>query len=909
MGTITGTDIEINVGKDYRGKINRIDGNSYQNEYEGNQIIDVRNPSTVSRVNFSFVNDTLTIESSEEVSGGYNSVNYVITDIIKKHPGEVLKFVCESVNLSAFVSTATLVVQFAITESGTTTYKQMAWRASATSMTYSTYTIPNDVSNITNFRCLIYTNNTATSTTSKTIITKPMLQFGTEEKNYEPYVGTLPAPSPEFPQEVVSIGSNVNLFDKNNFTKRNAYFLNQTVTNVGNRRMLAMPCKPNTTYTIQKRNDGTNNIFQVGTTKEYPDAGVAIYDIISISTASSITITSNSEAQYFICTYYYTNETKLTEQEVLDSIKIEEGDKATSYTKYNYGGIDYKIQNKNLFDKDNANIYNGYPDASEKIVGNSQSRLVYISCKPNTTYTISKMLSARFAVAYTTDIPAGNVECRGRIVNHTATEITITTDNTANYLVAFVYHTSYDTEITLQQVLDSIQIEESPIATTYVEHQEKNITIPLPAGTELCKVGDYKDNIYKSNNKWYKHKVINKVVFNGEETWNISGTGTDVYFYTKTISPIGVTSTPVLSNFYKNVQVYTSNTNQGIYITTTTSSAIRVRYGAEMSTTDFQAYLLGKYTAGTPLKVYYPLATPVEEEITDEETIEALEKSQKIILYEGKNTISNLNSPQSTFQLDYDKIVSDYDFYISADGYFISTKENIKNKINPYESNIPSMAEATQASARVAGTDGDIPLQTTYEPISFNIVCYTEDNLTPEEKIEEEEKVNKFLNNIKNNTGKLAFEEQEKFYEVRYSGALTTTRYPKHLKFAIPLKSSKSFSKYFVESYVEGNATFESNTVKETGGIFTIKGPATAPKIYFNDYEMYYTANLTAGQKLIIDSNNSTATLIAANGTKSNAMRYYNHQFPKIENGTNELSIYSGVDVSQVSLKWYDLKF
>ena len=72
---------------------------------------------------------------------------------------------------------------------------------------------------------------------------------------------------------------------------------------------------------------------------------------------------------------------------------------------------------------------------------------------------------------------------------------------------------------------------------------------------------------------------------------------------------------------------------------------------------------------------------------------------------------------------------------------------------------------------------------------------------------------------------------------------------------------------------------------------------------------MHYDNVLLEGEQLIINSLNSTVTLINESGTETNAMTYYNHEFPQIQNGTNELKVLSGIDnENQVQVKWYDLK-
>lgn len=253
--------------------------------------------------------------------------------------------------------------------------------------------------------------------------------------------------------------------------------------------------------------------------------------------------------------------------------------------------------------------------------------------------------------------------------------------------------------------------------------------------------------------------------------------------------------------------------------------------------------------------------------------------------------------------------MENFDAYISKDGYFIVPKYNIKYLIDFNESSIPSMPEAIESSVRAAGRDGDIVLKTTYEPISFIIVCYTDDSLTIEEKIENERNVNLFLNSIKDKTKRIAIEKDKKFYNMKYNAALTTINYPSHLKFSIPMKSSDSYARDINEKEIIGNNTANSETVENVGAIFTIKGPALNPIISLNDYSMEYNMSILDGSRIEIDSNKSTIIHINSDGIKTNVMKYYNHQFPKIEYGINELKILSGIDdETLVSVKWNDFK-
>lgn len=252
--------------------------------------------------------------------------------------------------------------------------------------------------------------------------------------------------------------------------------------------------------------------------------------------------------------------------------------------------------------------------------------------------------------------------------------------------------------------------------------------------------------------------------------------------------------------------------------------------------------------------------------------------------------------------------MNNVDCYISENGYFIASSYDIKNLIDFSESEISTMPETLESSVKIAGRDGDIVLSTTYQPINFNIVCYTDENLTVAEKILEENKIKNFLNNIKKHTIKLGIENRDVYYDVKYNGSLTVVRYPKSLRFSIPLKSSDSYGKMISQKSIIGNGSEDSDTVKEVGAKFTILGPASLPSITFNGYVMEFNSYIQSGNKLIIDSNTSTVTEIDPLDRKTNPIRYYNHQFPKVKNGTNTIQIISGIsDEEQLSVEWNDL--
>ena len=121
---------------------------------------------------------------------------------------------------------------------------------------------------------------------------------------------------------------------------------------------------------------------------------------------------------------------------------------------------------KNLFDKDNADIVNGYIDVSSFNVNNNRAKTIYISIKGGATYTVSKTVGARFSIATASVIPSSGAVYTSRQAGNTSASLTITASSNDKYLWAWVFLEGTDT-VTLADMLASIQIEVGSTATAY----------------------------------------------------------------------------------------------------------------------------------------------------------------------------------------------------------------------------------------------------------------------------------------------------------------------------------------------------------------------------------------------------------------------------------------------------------
>lgn len=195
--------------------------------------------------------------------------------------------------------------------------------------------------------------NWTSSDTNYTYIAGYQLEVGSSMTSFEPYVGGVASPNPDYPQNVdvvtgrqvvtVSDGGSQsqeyeinlgkNLFDKDNANTIVAYIqwttprvLNYSSGNTS----VYIPCQPNTTYTISKVAD---NVFRAGSIEEEPTTGITVYNAEDNPTGTSITITTSSKAKYIVV-FLRNNSSTNSLENILASLQIEKGSTATTYASY-----------------------------------------------------------------------------------------------------------------------------------------------------------------------------------------------------------------------------------------------------------------------------------------------------------------------------------------------------------------------------------------------------------------------------------------------------------------------------------------------------------------------------------------------------------------------------------------------
>lgn len=171
---------------------------------------------------------------------------------------------------------------------------------------------------------------------------------------------------------------------------------------------------------------------------------------------------------------------------------------------------------------------------------------------------------------------------------------------------------------------------------------------PISLGSlELCKIGTYKDYIYKDGESWKVHKELGNVTL--DSTYYNSRYGTNSYGLTQFIVELGVSDyydesgyVTMLSNSFTKQTTSFSNTQVQGFLPALDSNSHKLRAWIRISTTtadttdQFKTWL----NTNTPI-FYYKLDTATDTTITDTTLIAQLEAIRTASLQNGENTITN----------------------------------------------------------------------------------------------------------------------------------------------------------------------------------------------------------------------------------------------------------------------------
>lgn len=187
------------------------------------------------------------------------------------------------------------------------------------------------------------------------------------------------------------------------------------------------------------------------------------------------------------------------------------------------------------------------------------------------------------------------------------------------------------------------QLEQGSTATSYEPYQSQDYTVDL-GSTELAKIGNYQDYIYKSGDGWYVHKETGDSVLKGTEDWilgqNLTNTSHFIIsdlttiFTGAAVPPNDTTLGYCLSDHFEEKANLYNIDQVGIDFHANKNLIVSVPNSISTTTANFKTWLISNNTL-----VYYRLATPTDTKITDSTLISQLEDLAGADTYNEKTYI------------------------------------------------------------------------------------------------------------------------------------------------------------------------------------------------------------------------------------------------------------------------------
>ena len=493
----------------------------------------------------------------------------------------------------------------------------------------SNVTIPN---NATMVRFIIYVPNGTTINLTNEYV---QIETGSSQTSWEKYSGGIPAPNPDYPQEIHNVsGDNTieicgkNLFDKEAITENKYLDINGVEQNDNTK------CYSDYIAINSNNNYITNQMGNWGGICTcYYNANKTF-----ISAETGTTIVSNNNIFTIPSNAYYMRVS--TSKSWLDIIQIEKGSTSSEYEAYTGNSQLISLGVENLFDGEleQGSYDNG--TGAKQTNNNLYRNSTYLAVQPNTTYTLSiNGVSQKYVLLYYKS------DKTFISVNTGLTTGTFTTPNNCYYINFRCFAADYTSDYANLKV----QLEKGSKANSYSPYGKTPI--------ELNKISTYQDYIYKDNDRWFLHKEIGKKVFNGSENWQKYGAYGQAYLYYVDNETDGITldenkvgyGYALCNNFTWDSKGNNTAIAPYIRYQWQNGKRIYVGYESDLTLANFKTWLSTHNTI-----VNYVLATPTDTEITDTTLIGQLDRLMTLPLYKNMTHITlTPNNLQPTMKIEY----------------------------------------------------------------------------------------------------------------------------------------------------------------------------------------------------------------------------------------------------------------
>lgn len=489
--------------------------------------------------------------------------------------------------------------------------------------------------------------------------TVQLMLTDTVDTEYEQY-GV--SPSPDFPSEIETAGSNINLLENTAVTNT----VNGVEFKVNSDGSVIANGTAATNVTFEINNEiqpkNISNLILSGCPRNGSnttyDLKIELYkDNVWTAVLYDFGngINTRNLSEYTSCSISITIRKGYNANNLIFKPKLEKGIVATPYSLYKQGSAEVKVVNKNFIKIDKtidfsiSNVQftckegkvnlNGTSNANISSVNNAfKNYFRFVLPAGNYTYSQKNNVSSNI---FTYILDFEDTSKRYATANGNSVKNASFTLEKATEVFVGMYSGS---NVTFNNVEIELQIEKGSTATDFVEHQEQTITMPVQQ--EMLQ-GDYFD--------WDNEKEVHnwkKITLTGSES-NVKTISGDSYNRFQ----LSLTSYGVRNYIYCTHYLAGNSVNSGELDISFDGKYIVIHSPSDEITTEeqFKTWLEEQYNGETPVTIYYKLATPIELNLTDEQKTVAKQIKETLHTYKNVTHIYSNNEVSPIIDIKYAK--------------------------------------------------------------------------------------------------------------------------------------------------------------------------------------------------------------------------------------------------------------
>lgn len=247
--------------------------------------------------------------------------------------------------------------------------------------------------------------------------------------------------------------------------------------------------------------------------------------------------------------------------------------------------------------------YTSLSDSSVWVYSSSLTGSVYrVPCTPNTKYTLYLAENVSISIwricEVSTDVVPNASSTAVPTTGAYATSVpasksaTFTTSASAQYILFQTNETAYDSVLPVIMLIEG---------TSKIPYEPYGYKIPISSASTTTPV--YLGEVETT-------RKIKKLVLTGlEEGWASTTMGTNDYIFRLELSDLPMSGVAPISSHYNgtNATTWVGITNYNV--TTSILNSVAIRHSGLTGVSDWKTYLQQQYAAGTPVTVWYVLAT------------------------------------------------------------------------------------------------------------------------------------------------------------------------------------------------------------------------------------------------------------------------------------------------------------